>query len=202
MDNALDVLVSFMDDHPGAGAAGAFLINPDDSPQLCVSRFPHPLWEALWPTYNRYGPQVFESVHPVEVDCVSGAAIVVRRQVIEEVGMLDTRFDPIYSEEIDWCFRIHRAGWQTYVVPAARIVHYGGQTMNKTVFHKYRLLLSHKALFLRKHYGAGSAALYRAALIAAQTGKVVWWAARSAARKGGSDQLRLHWRLLREAFLL
>jgi hypothetical protein len=202
LDDALDLMVWFMDELPGAGAAGAFLLNADHSPQLSISRFPHPLWEAFWPTRNRYGRQSLASVEPLEVDCVSGAAMMVRRQVIEEVGGLDTQFDPIYSEEIDWCFRINQAGWRIYAIPGARIVHYGGQTMNKVVFQKYRLLFAHKALFFRKHRGAGAAAVYRAALIFVQLGKLGWWAGRGIVRKGDSDRIKLHWRLLRQSFAI
>jgi GT2 family glycosyltransferase len=202
LDDALDRMVRFMDEHPGAGAAGAFLLNADHSTQLSIARFPHPLWEALWPTRNRYGKEALESVAPLEVDCVSGAAMIVRRQVIEEVGGLDTQFDPIDSEEIDWCFRINQAGWRIYAIPSARIVHYGGQTMNKIVFRKYRLLVAHKALFFRKHKGAGAAAVYRTALIFVQLGKLGWWATRGIARRGDPDRIRLHWYLLRQSFAI
>jgi GT2 family glycosyltransferase len=109
------------------------------------------------------------------VDSVCGAAMLVRRDVIEQVGVLDTAFDPIYSEEVDWCYRIKQAGWQIYTLPQARIIHYGGQTMNRVMPRKYELLLSHKKLFFRKHAGRRAANVYRIALGASTAIKLLWW---------------------------
>lgn len=143
-----------------------------------------------------------ESAVPQEVDCTSGAALIVRHRTVEQVGVLDTDFDPIYSEEIDWCYRIKQAGWKIYTLPTARIVHYGGQTMNKVVFEKYRLLLAHKALFFRKHNGIAAATTYRLALMIAILGKIVLWSTRGLVGNGNAEKLRLNWYLLRQTFAI
>jgi GT2 family glycosyltransferase len=175
LDGALDRLVKFMDLHPRAGAVGSSLLNPNGSFQPAFARFPHPLVEALWPSANWSHLLMRDHDGPFEVDSVCGAAMLVRRDVIEQVGVLDIAFDPIYSEEVDWCYRIKQAGWQIYTLPQAQIIHYGGQTMNRIMPRKYELLLSHKKLFFHKHAGGGAANAYRIALRASTATKLLWW---------------------------
>ncbi len=175
LEGALDKLVQFADAHPRAGAVGSALLNADGSPQAAFARFPHPLIEGFWPAakwskwLRNTDPQAFE------VDSVCGAAMLVRREVLEQVGGLDTDFDPIYSEEIDWCYRIKKAGWRIYALPQSKVIHYGSQTMDRVVPEKYRLLLAHKALFFKKHGNRAAAPVYRAALWTATLLKVLWW---------------------------
>jgi GT2 family glycosyltransferase len=95
---------------------------------------------------------------------VCGAALMVRRETMDQVGMLDITFDPIYAEEADWCYRVRQAGWKIYTHPRARIVHYGGQTMNRMPARKLELLQAHKAMFFRKHYGTTETAFFKASL--------------------------------------
>jgi hypothetical protein len=179
LNSALDRLVEFMDNHPQTGAVGSFLLNPDGSFQPAFARFPHPVIEALWPVMSWYHLSKKHTDRPFEVDSVHGAAMVIRRTVVEEVGVLDTDFDPIYSEEVDWCYRIRQAGWQIHALPEAKIVHYGSQTMNRIVPRKYELLLSHKLLFFRKHWGTGAANLYRLTLGFSTLIKLVYWTSHS-----------------------
>lgn len=175
LDGALDYMVKFMDGHPQVGAVGSFQLNPDGSFQPAFARFPHPIVEALWPVLNWYHRTVRYVEQPFEVDSVHGAAMLVRREVIEQVGVLDTAFDPIYSEEVDWCYRIKQAGWQICTLPQAQIIHHGGQTMNRIMPRKYELLLSHKTFFFRKHMGEGAASIYRVTLGLSTALKVAWW---------------------------
>ncbi|MBN1900468.1 glycosyltransferase family 2 protein, partial [Candidatus Sumerlaeota bacterium] len=86
-----------------------------------------------------------------EVDWVSGAALLARRKAFDEVGILDERFIS-YSEDVDWCYRMHEAGWKVCFYPDARIVHYIGQTTRK---HLVRyIIIRHISMyqFYRKHY--------------------------------------------------
>lgn len=199
LDGALDRPVQFMDAHPEAGAAGAFLLNLDGSFQPAFARFPRPVLEGLWPVGAWSHRLVKGRDHPVEVDSVCGAAMLVRREAMEQVGLLDTAFDPIYSEEVDWCYRVKRAGWKIYALPQSQIIHYGSQTMNRIVPRKYELLLSHKMLFFRKHWGASAASQYRVALALATAGKLLWWTLASLASNNSDyrDRKELHWHLLK-----
>jgi GT2 family glycosyltransferase len=194
---ALEKLVEFMDAHGEAGAVGSSLTDPDGSPQATFARFPSPIVEAVWPATNWSYRSLRDASEPFEVDSVCGAAILVRRAVIEQVGMLDTGFDPIYSEEVDWCFRIKQAGWRIYAVPQSCIIHYGSVTMNRAVPYKYEMLLSHKLLFFRKHYGALGAETYRMTLGMTTLAKLLWWTAGSLVDDGRSEKRNLHWHLLR-----
>ncbi len=86
---------------------------------------------------------------PFEVDWVSGACLMVRRDVLEEVGFLDEGFF-MYWEDADLCFRIKQKGWKVFCVPQATVVHYEGKSghtkisnrliieFNKSVYHYYR----------------------------------------------------------------
>ena len=136
LDDALRTMVRFLDDHPDAGAVGASLQNGDGSFQA-ARLFPHPVLEGILPATNWVRPP--SNADPLQVDSVCGAALMVRREIIEQVGVLDTRFDPIYSEEVDWCYRIKKAGWKIYSLPDAKVIHYGSQTMNRAVPRKYEL---------------------------------------------------------------
>jgi GT2 family glycosyltransferase len=195
LDNALGEIVAFMDVQPEVGAASCAQINPDGSWQHAFGRFPNPFIEGLWPSANWSHLLMRGREEPFEVGWVCGAAMLVRRQVIEQVGVLDTTFDPIYSEEVDWCYRIKQAGWSIFVLPGARIIHYGGQTMNRVMPHKYELLLSHKALFFRKHYGKGAAGIYKMILAISTMVKLLWWTARGLVHRGdtnASEKRALH----------
>jgi GT2 family glycosyltransferase len=200
LDGALDRMVEFMDTHLQAGAVGSFLLNPDGSFQPAFARFPHPFVEALWPSANWSHRLVRDTDRPFEVDSVCGAAMLVRREAIKQVGVLDIAFDPIYSEEVDWCYRIKQAGWQIHALPQARIIHYGGQTMNRVMPRKYELLLSHKMLFFSKHTGRGAANVYRMTLGLSTTIKLLWWMLVGLLRRDHQpikEKKRVHWYILK-----
>ena len=200
LDSALDRMVEFMEAHPLVGAVGSFLLNPDGSFQPAFARFPHPLVEALWASTNWSHRLIRHTDQPFEVDSICGAAMLVRREVIEQVGVLDIAFDPIYSEEVDWCYRIKQAGWWIYTLPQARIIHYGGQTMNRVMPRKYELLLSHKMLFFHKHAGGGAANVYKATLGLSTAVKLVWWTLVGLLRRdrqASKEKRQLHWYILK-----
>lgn len=197
LDGALDALVAFMDINAGAGAVGSYLLNPDYSLQPSYASFPHPVLEAIVAATNWVESEAKRQTGAIEVDGVCGAAMLVRRTAMEQVGMLDTAFDPIYSEEVDWCYRIKKAGWHIYSLPESRIVHYGSVTMNRGVPRKYELLLSHKLLFFRKHRGRVAAGIYRATLSLTTALKAMWWTIYSLFNPSYAERRELHWYLLR-----
>ena len=83
---------------------------------------------------------------------MKGACIVVRREVIENVGLLDEKFF-IFGEEVDWCKRIKDYGWMVFFIPHAKIIHYGGQSSSQA--NQKNLIEKHKARreYFKKHYG-------------------------------------------------
>lgn len=135
---AIEAMVAFLEAHPRVGLVGPRLLNPDGSPQPAAFRFPTLTMTALdlfppgevlpgrlygswW--HGRYpqdgGDEPFPIDHPL------GACMLVRREVLATVGPMDDRYF-MYSEEVAWCWRIRRAGWAIWQVPAARVTHVGG----------------------------------------------------------------------------
>jgi N-acetylglucosaminyl-diphospho-decaprenol L-rhamnosyltransferase len=135
---ALPLLVSFLDQYPGVGVVGPRLIYGDGSFQHAAFRFPT-LWMAFfdfWTIHHRlinsslngrYSRALYDAGRPFPIDHPLGAALMIRRQAVEQVGLLDPSYF-MYCEEIDWCMRVKQAGWNIYCVPGAVIVHLGGQS--------------------------------------------------------------------------
>jgi N-acetylglucosaminyl-diphospho-decaprenol L-rhamnosyltransferase len=123
---------------PTAGLVGAHLAYGNGTFQHSAFGFPglRQLWVEFFPTpgrliegsFNgRYPQTAYAGSSPFPVDCVLGATMMLRREVIQQTGMFDEQFF-MYCEEIDWAWRIHKAGWQIYCVPTARVTHLGGQS--------------------------------------------------------------------------
>lgn len=129
-------LVRFMEVHPRAAVCGPKLVKPDGSLQSSAHRFPGLILEvakALW--VDRYLPRSITGWlflgrfwrHDKErqVDWVKAACMVVRREAFESVGgMSEQSF--MYADDVEWCLRMKRAGWQVWFTPFTEIVHYGG----------------------------------------------------------------------------
>ncbi len=123
---------------PHVGVVGAHLLNPDGSFQASHTNFPT-LWQEFlilstigrrlrgdW--YPSHGPE--EAKGPQRVDYVEGACLLVRRSALEQVGGLDEGYF-MYTEEVDWCRRMHAAGWEVWYQPAAKVIHIGGASSAK-----------------------------------------------------------------------
>lgn len=175
-DGAFNQMVTFMDQHPEVGAVGANLLNPDGSRQQEACDYPpQPLYDALRPFSTWLRPLRCNPHQPTHVGSVCGACMLVRREAADRVGLLDTDFDPLYSEEVEWCHRIRQAGWKIYHVPQARVIHYGGQTMNRAPLRKLEKLYEKKALYFRKHHGSGGLWTFKVALFACSLAKMLGW---------------------------
>jgi hypothetical protein len=131
-NGAIERLISFMDIHPEAGGAGAQLLNSDGSRQNSIANFPSLPTELLNKSLLRWlFPKAFPGkernyLEPIEVDSVIGACMIIRRDAIEQVGLLDEDYF-LFLEETDWCYRIKGAGWKIYHVPQAEIYHFQGK---------------------------------------------------------------------------
>ena len=198
LEGAIDRLIQFMDANPKAGAVGAYLLNSDGSRQSSFSYFPRPTLEAVFPAANWSHLFYGHSDGPFEVDSVCGAAMVVRKEILNNVGMLDTAFDPIYSEEVDWCFRIKEAGWKVFTHPEAKIIHYGSQTMDQIPDKKYELLQAHKLKFFRKHKGPIAAETYRILFMVSTFIKLIFWSLTSLISAKYAAKRNLHLYLFRQ----
>ena len=133
-EGAIETLLRFMEAHPQAGMCGPKLLYPDGRLQHSAFRFPGlgQLFLDLFPLHprlmesrlnGRYPRRLYERGQPFAIDHPLGAAMMVRREAMEQVGFMDGGFF-IYCEEIDWCIRMKRAGWGIFCVPAAEVVHH------------------------------------------------------------------------------
>ena len=132
-DGAIERLVSFMDVHSDVGVAGAQLLNSDGSKQNSIANFPSLATELFNKSLLRWlFPKKFPGKErrysgPVEVDSVIGACMMVRREALDQVGLLDEDYF-LFLEETDWCYRMKRAGWKIYHVPQAEVYHFQGKS--------------------------------------------------------------------------
>lgn len=169
LGNAPAALVRFMDEHPDAGACGGRLLNPDLTFQHSCFRFPtlpmsfldfFPINHRLINSRlnGRYPRSWYD--RPFLVDHPLGACLMVRRDAIQQVGVMDEGFF-MYCEEVDWCYRIKQVGWKIYYTPDAEIIHHGGQSTRQSAGPMLVQLHRSRDRYFRKHYGSVYAAIAR-----------------------------------------
>jgi GT2 family glycosyltransferase len=137
-DNAIEKVVKFMDRNPEVGIVGCRVLNEDGTLQFaCRRSIPTPRvaffrlsgLSRLFPNSKitaKYNLTYLDPNETNEVDAVSGAFLMIRREVVDNIGMLDERFF-MYGEELDWCLRTKKAGWTVMYYPDAEIIHYKGE---------------------------------------------------------------------------
>lgn len=148
---ALTALVGALDHHPAWGIVGPRILTPAGDRYPSVRRFPTPLdavGHALLglfrtdnPFSRRYGraPENAAGHQPRLVDWVSGSCMLVRRSAFEDLGGFDERYF-MFAEDLDLCWRAHRAGWGVGFVPEGVVTHHQGVT---TARRPYRMLVAH-----------------------------------------------------------
>jgi hypothetical protein len=160
---ALRHLVEFLRSQPQAGVAAPKLLNPDGSLQHAGFHFPA-LTQALFdlfpptgavarlqdtPLNGRYPASTYQRGVPFRVDHTLGAAFAVRGEAINQCGLFDETYH-MYCEEIDWQWRLARAGFERWIVPAAEVIHYGGQSTAQARAASYaQLWTSRRRLYNR-----------------------------------------------------
>jgi GT2 family glycosyltransferase len=174
---SLDAMVDFMDHHADAGAVGGRLVNPDGSFQAGYANF-STLWEELliasqlgerfWPGY----PSHLDAHQVKAVGWISSACLILRREALDEVGLLDEEYF-IYGDEADLQYDLHQAGWQVYYLPHVTTVHYGGRSMNR--WGRRKMVYRGKLLFYKKNYGALRTALLRTLFGSLTLAKIASW---------------------------
>ena len=160
---ALEAMVSFADRHPEVGIVGCKLLNADGSLQPSWARFPTFWSELRGRNVRRWRSLADEPAY--EVDWVGGACLLARREAIDQVGLLDEGYF-MYSEEMDWCYRMVQRGWRVCYLAAAEVTHLGGGSSKRASDALAVALYRSKLRFFQKHYGASQAWLLRIALTA------------------------------------
>jgi GT2 family glycosyltransferase len=135
---ALDHLASLLDEQPRAGLATARLVNPDGTPQHCAQPLPsvgrtllealrlHKCLPARWRGRLLLGPY-WTYDRPAPIGWTWGTALLARREAVQEAGPLSEDFF-MYGEDLEWCLRMRRHGWEVWFCPEAEVVHLGGQS--------------------------------------------------------------------------
>jgi hypothetical protein len=165
--DALGAMVRVLDAHPKVGAVGARLVYPDGSFQHSAFRFPgfaqifldfFPLHPRLLDSRvnGRYPRRLYAGAEPFPVDHPLGAALMVRAETVRQVGLLDEGFF-MYCEEIDWCWRMRKAGWEVLCVPTAEVMHHGAGTTRRFREEMFVALWRSRFRLYEKHRGAGYA---------------------------------------------
>jgi len=192
-DWGFETLIAYLDAHPQVAALGPRLLYPDGRLQDSAWRFPTPLVSTIsLATLGRLGvTQSRGDAAPRPVDWVMGAAVVLRREALEEVGLFDEDFF-LYSEEVDLQARLHRAGWQVHYFPAVTVVHHESQFSAEIPERRINEMWRSRHRYWRKHHSAAGA---RIAALATGAQYAVRAALSSVARPGDPGlraRMRLH----------
>lgn len=175
----IESMERFLDAHSEAGAVGPLTLNTDDSLQISAYAAPT-LTREFWRLFHLdwlveagdYQMHEWDRSRPHEVDVLQGSCLMIRREALDQVGLMDEDFF-MYSEEVDLCTRLRRAGWALYWVPDAQVVHYGAKSTDQARCDMFLKLYQSKVLFFRKHYGMSAVKTYKFMLLIAAMARLV-----------------------------
>lgn len=163
-EDCIEKCIEYMDMNKTVGALGPkILLGNGELDHACKRGFPTPTASLYYmlgldkkhpnePKYGQYQMTHLSNDEINEVDALTGAFMMVRKEVIDTVGVFDERFF-MYGEDLDWCYRIKEAAWKIVYYPEALIIHLKGQSSKKK--RKYKTIYQfHKTMiqFYNKHY--------------------------------------------------
>jgi len=158
-DNVIEHMCDWMDNHVKVGIATCKLIGTDGKTQSPGGSFPSLLKIASWMTIEDlpYVDKLIKPFHPkdasydkaIEMDWITGTFFLIRRKVIDQIGMLDEDYF-MYTEEVDFCYRAGQKGWGMWHIPEWSITHYGKASSN----NEFALTNEFKGIktFYKKHH--------------------------------------------------
>lgn len=162
-EDTLRDTVGFMESHPSSGGLGVQMLRPDGTKAMESRRgLPAPMTAfykmcglcAKFPGSRRFGHYYMSYLpwsEPVRIEVVSGAFCMLRRSALDKVGFLDEDFF-MYGEDIDLSYRLVKAGYENWYFPA-KILHYKGESTQKSSFKYVHVFYEAMLIFFRKHYG-------------------------------------------------
>lgn len=181
--DGLQTLVSFLDGMPQAGIAGPKLLNTDLSLQTsCIQRFPSIFNQLLdsealrnmFPLAGVWGTAPLrDDSAAAKVDVIVGACLMIKTKVFAEIGGFHSGYF-MYAEDVDLCFSSREAGWESFYVPSARVVHHGGKSSDNQSQNHFAAVVMRESVwkfFLRKR-GVVYAVLFRCASALAALGRI------------------------------
>lgn len=173
--DALERMVAYLDRQLQIGALGPLLLNSDRSIQSSQRRFPTmatAVFESTWlqgiAPKHLLAHYYMDDVPPTtihEVDWLTGACTIFRREALDQVGLYDTQNFFMYSEELDLCRRVKEAGWQIVFFPEAQVIHYVGKSSEQAVAVRHIYFQTSKVHYFRKWHGVWRANLLRLCLL-------------------------------------
>jgi GT2 family glycosyltransferase len=181
---ALEEMVAFLDGNPGVGAVGPRMIGSRGETQESFSRFPglrlllRGLGVIMVGAY--YKEEKIKSLEPRQVDWVGGACLMVKREALDQIGLLDEAFF-MYWEEADLCLRLRKKHWKTYYLPRPQVIHYQGRSAAKA---EEKVMINGILLqewgrstdwFAKKHYPIWVRSMFRAVLLCMTAFSLVAW---------------------------
>ncbi len=165
-EDTFEKMIAFFESTPDAGMAGCKLLNTDGTLQLACRRgFPGP-WASFTkvtglstlfpksPLFARYNLTYLDENKTYSVDAISGAFMMMRREVYEKTGGLDETFF-MYGEDLDLCYRVNKAGYKVYYVHSTEIIHYKGESTKRSNLNEVKVFYEAMHIFVKKYY-AGS----------------------------------------------
>ena len=161
-DNTFKTLLQYISDNPQIGCIGPKILNPDGSLQLACKRgFPSPLTaffkliglSRLFPAsrlFGRYNLTYLNENEIHTVDALSGSFMLFPQHIVAEVGKLDELFF-MYGEDLDFCYRIQKAGYNIVYNPQTSIIHYKGESVKSAPFDMIQVFYSAMHQFYNKY---------------------------------------------------
>lgn len=161
-EHVISDALQFMDAHPKTGGLGVRMLNADGSDAMESRRgIPNPstaFWKMTglcrrYPNSHRFAKYYMSWLSwdcPAQIEIMSGAFCLIRKQVLDDIGLLDEDFF-MYGEDIDLSYRILQGGWENWYLPL-RILHYKGESTQKTSFRYVTVFYKAMLIFVRKHF--------------------------------------------------
>lgn len=157
-------LFEYMEKKPSIGMIGPRLLNTNGTLQTSCKKFPS-IWNTttralflhkLFPNYSIFSTEemnYFKHDKIIEVDALAGAFLMVRKEALVEIGLLDENYF-FYSEDIDWCFRFWQYRWSVVFFPYSVCVHHDGGSSKKSPIKFHLQLIKSKYIYMQKHHSA------------------------------------------------
>lgn len=152
-ENTIRGCLDFMDAHPEAGGAGVRMLTREGNPAPESRRAIPTPWVAMLKMLGfsrRYYMSDLPWDKPCQIEVVSGAYCMLRRKALDQIGLLDEDFF-MYGEDIDLSYRMIHGGWQNWYLPFD-IIHYKGESTQKSSFRYVHVFYQAMLIFFRKHY--------------------------------------------------
>jgi hypothetical protein len=153
--DTFETMLDFMEQNQEVGISGCKVIKPDGKLDLaCRRRFPNP-WNSL-SRFFRISNQDYNMLDTdedasQEVDSVMGAFLLIRKSLIDKIGLLDEKFF-MYGEDLDWCWRCKEVGFKVWYYPATSVIHYKGSSSAQVPFKALKWFHEAMWIFYKKHY--------------------------------------------------